>query len=80
VVREGGRRRHSTPHPSTVKRVDEVVRYLHRVTQDQFSLVSEKVSGIHEDNFTVNIELFWQNVICVELLRYKRNAHVAFFL
>ncbi len=38
--------------------------------------VSEKVSGIHEDNFTINIELFRQNVTCVKLLRYKRNAHV----
>jgi hypothetical protein len=27
------------------------------VTQDQFSLVSEKVFGIPEDNFTKNIEL-----------------------
>ena len=26
--------------------------------QDQFSLVSEKVSGIPEDNFTIKIELF----------------------
>jgi hypothetical protein len=42
----------------TVKKVDEVVRHLHRVTQDQFSLVSEKVFGILEDNFTINIELF----------------------
>jgi hypothetical protein len=42
----------------TVKRVDEVVRHPHLVTKDQFSLVSEKVFGIPEDNFTINIELF----------------------
>jgi hypothetical protein len=59
-----------------VKRVDEVARYPHLVTQDQFSLVSEKVSGIHEDNFAINIELFRQNVTCVELLRYKRNVEL----
>ncbi len=60
----------------TVQKVDEVVRYPHLVTQDQFSQVSKKVSGIHEENFTINIELFRQNVKCVELLRYKRNAQV----
>ncbi len=39
----------------TVKKVDELVRHPHLVTQDQFSLVSEKVSGIPEDNLTINI-------------------------
>jgi hypothetical protein len=42
----------------TVKKVDEVVRHLHLVTQDQFSLVSEIFLGIPEDNYTINIELF----------------------
>ncbi len=57
----------------TVKRVDEVVRHPHLVTQDQFTQVSKK--DIPEENFTINIELFRQNVTCVELLRYKRNVH-----
>ncbi len=42
----------------TVKRVDKVVRHPHLVMQDKFSLVSEKVFGISEENFTINIELF----------------------
>jgi hypothetical protein len=42
----------------TVKKFDEVVRHPHLATQDQFSLVSEKDSGIPEDNFIINIELF----------------------
>jgi hypothetical protein len=42
----------------SVKRVDEVVRYPHHVTQDQFSLVAERVLGIPEDNFTTNIKFF----------------------
>jgi hypothetical protein len=46
----------------TVKRVDEVVRHPHLVTQDQFSLVSEKVFGIPEEIFTINIELFLTDV------------------
>ncbi len=41
----------------TVKRVDEVVRHPHLVTQDQFTQVSKKVSDIPEENFTINIEL-----------------------
>ncbi len=45
----------------TVKRVDEVVRHMHRVIQDQFSLVLVNFVGIPEDNFTINIELFRQN-------------------
>ncbi len=61
---------------STVKRVDEVVRHPHLVTQDQFTQVSKKVSDIPEENFTINIELFRQNVTCVKLLCYKRNVHV----
>ncbi len=44
--------------PCTVKRVDEVVRHPHLVTQDQFTQVSKKVSDIPEENFTINIELF----------------------
>jgi hypothetical protein len=42
----------------TVKKIDEVVRHLHLVTQDQFSLVSEKLFGIPDDSFTKTIELF----------------------
>ncbi len=42
----------------TVKRVDEVVRHLHLVTQDQNTQVSNKVFNIPEENFTINIELF----------------------
>ncbi len=42
----------------TEKRVDEVVRYPHLVTQDQFTQVLKKVSDIPEENFTKNIELF----------------------
>jgi hypothetical protein len=41
----------------TVKRVDEVVRHPHLVTQDQFTQGSKKVSDIPEENFTINIEL-----------------------
>ncbi len=55
----------------TVKRVDEVVRHPHLVTQDQFTQVSKKVSGIPEENFTINIELFRQNFSNVEILRQK---------
>jgi hypothetical protein len=55
----------------TVKRVDEVVRHQHLVTQDQFTQVSKKVSDIPEENFTINIELFLQNFSNVELLREK---------
>ncbi len=39
----------------TVKRVDEVVRHPHLVTQDQNTQVSNKVSDISEENFTKNI-------------------------
>ncbi len=42
----------------TVKRVDEVVRHPHLVTQDQNTQVSNKVFDIPEENFTLNIELF----------------------
>jgi len=45
-------------HPYTVKRVDEVVRHPHLVTQDQNTQVSNKVFDIPEENFTINIELF----------------------
>jgi hypothetical protein len=44
--------------PYTVKKFDEVVRHLHLVTLDQFSLVSKKDSGFHEENCTINIEVF----------------------
>jgi hypothetical protein len=60
----------------TVKKVDEVVQHLYSVTQDQFRLVSEKVSDILEDNYTINIELFQLNFLCVKLLRYKHIPHV----
>jgi hypothetical protein len=43
---------------STVKRVDEVVRHPHLVTQDQFTQVPKKVSAIPEENFAIKIELF----------------------
>jgi hypothetical protein len=53
----------------TVKRVDEVVRHPHLVTQDQNTQVLNKVSDIPEENFTINIELFRQTFTNVELLR-----------
>jgi hypothetical protein len=40
-----------TSIPYTVKRVDEVVRHPHLVTQDQFTQVSKTVSDIPEDQF-----------------------------
>ncbi len=42
----------------TVKRVDEVVRHPHLVTQDQNTQVSNKFFDIPVENFTINIELF----------------------
>jgi hypothetical protein len=48
--------------PYTVKRVDEVVQHPHLVTQDQFTQVSKKVSDIHAEDFTINIELFLQTL------------------
>jgi hypothetical protein len=53
----------------TVKRVDEVVRHPHLVTQDQFTQVPKKVSDIPAENFTINIELFRQTFTNVELLQ-----------
>ncbi len=58
--------RHAYKHTSehfvyTVKRVEEVVRHLHRVIQDQFSLVLDNIFGTPEENFTINVELFRQN-------------------
>ncbi len=50
----------STELTCTVKRVDEVVRHPHLVTQDQNTQASNKVSDIPEENFTINIELFRQ--------------------
>jgi hypothetical protein len=55
----------------TVKRLDEVVRHPHLVTQDQFTQVSKKVSDIPAENFTINIELFRQTFANVELLRHS---------
>ncbi len=66
-----------TPH--TVKRVDEVVRHPHLVTQDQFTQVLKKVSDIPEENFTINIKHFQQNFTFVELLRYKHIPNVELF-
>ncbi len=63
----------------TVKKFDEVVRHLHLVTQDQFSLVSKKDSGSHEDNCIKNIEVFQQTFTNVELLRYKHIPNVKLF-
>ncbi len=63
----------------TVKKFDEVVRHPHLVTQDQFSLVSKKDSGIPDDNFNINIEVFRQNFTNVELLRYKTIPHIELF-
>ncbi len=59
----------STLQGHTVKRVDEVVRHPHLVTQDQNTQVSNKVSDIPEENFTLNIELFRQTFTNVKLLR-----------
>ncbi len=53
----------------TVKRVDEVVRHPHLVTQDQFTQVSKKVSDIPAEDFTINIELFLQTFTNVELVQ-----------
>ncbi len=53
----------------TVKKDEEVVRHPHLVTQDQFTQVSKKVSDIPDENFIINIELFRQTFINVELLR-----------
>ncbi len=63
----------------TVKRFDEVVQHLHLVTQDQFSLVSKKYSGIHEENCNINIEVFRQTFTNVELLRYKHVPNFKLF-
>ncbi len=66
-------------HPYTVKRVDEVVRHPHLVTQDQFTQVS-KVSDIPAENFTINIELFRQTFTNVELLRQSWKVSKAALL
>ncbi len=63
----------------TVKRVDEVVRHQHLVTQDQLTQVLKKVSGIPEDNLMKNIKIFRHNFTCVELLRYKHISHIELF-
>ncbi len=42
---------------------------MRQVTKDQFSLVSEKASDIHEDNFIIKTKLFRQTFKFVELLR-----------
>ncbi len=53
----------------TVKRVDEVVRHPHVVTQDQFTQVSKKVFDIPAEDFTINIDLFLHTFTNVELVR-----------
>jgi hypothetical protein len=63
----------------TVKRVDEVVRHLHLVTQDQFTQVSKKVSNIPEENFTINIELFRHFSQVIELVRCDYISHLELF-
>jgi hypothetical protein len=63
----------------TVKKFDEVVRHQHLVTQDQFTLVSKKDSGIPKDNFHKNNEVFRQTFTNVELLRYKHIPNVELF-
>jgi hypothetical protein len=65
--------------PHTVRKFDEVVRHQHLVTQDQFTLVSKKDSGIPKDNFNKNIEVFRQTFTNVELLRYKHIPNVELF-
>ncbi len=55
----------------TVKRVDEVVRHPHLVTEDQFTQVSKKVFDIPAEDFTINIELFLQTFTNVELVQQK---------
>jgi hypothetical protein len=57
-IKYGGLKGEQISKIHTVKKFDEVVRHLHLVTQDQFSLVSKKVFGIPADNFTINIKLF----------------------
>jgi hypothetical protein len=60
----------------TVKRVDEVVRHLHLVTQDQNTQVSNKVSDIREENSIINIELFRHFSQVIELVRYDYISHI----
>ncbi len=62
--------------PYTVKRVDEVVRHPHLVTQDQNTQVSNKVSDIHVENSIINIELFLHFSQVIELVRYDYISHV----
>jgi hypothetical protein len=63
----------------TVKKFDEVVRHQHLVTKEQFSLVSEKDSCIHEENCNINIEVFRQTFTNFELLRYIHVPNVELF-
>ena len=63
----------------TVKRVDEVVRHPHLVTQDQNTQVSNKVSDIHVENSITNIELFRQFSQVIEQVRYDYISHVELF-
>jgi hypothetical protein len=62
----------------TVKRVDEVVRHPHLMTQDQFTQVSKKVSDIPAENFTINIELFRQTFTNVEQKQQYLGANLDF--
>ncbi|MFN9979626.1 MAG: hypothetical protein ACK53Y_06925, partial [bacterium] len=66
----------SQPSSSTVKRVDEVVRHPHLVTQDQNTQVSNKVSDIHVENSIINIKLFRNFSQVIELVRYDYISHV----
>jgi hypothetical protein len=64
----------------TVKRVDEVVRYPHLVTQDQFTQVSKKFSDIPAVIFTINIELFRQTFTNVLLSDALPLRHALFLI
>ncbi len=61
------------------KRVDEVVRHPHLVTQDQFTQVLNKVSDIHGENSIINIELFRHFSQVIELVHYYYISHVELF-
>ncbi len=63
----------------TVKRVDEVVRHWHLVTQDQFTQVSKKVSDIPKEYFTIKYRTFPAFFTSAELVRYDYISHVELF-
>jgi hypothetical protein len=62
--------------PYTVKRVDEVVRHPHLVTQDQFTQEMKKVSDIPEKKFYYKYRTFPTFFTSVELVRYDYISHV----